>query len=126
MGSIRRGSALSPAAWFAKYSILQCVPLIVLAAMLVDKDGWFIALSIWLTGSVGILAWRSSDKAITRRWWFALAIVLALSLGMTTLVVLSMPGSTKYCAPRYVRGHVWERTRELPPDPSCQGVRLVK
>jgi hypothetical protein len=101
--------------------MLQCIPLFALAVLFVNDDLWFVILSVYLTAAVFFFALRTAHAPQGRWWRISLFVVLTISLGTGLLLVLSMPGETKLCLPRYVKTHPWSPMKELPPHPSCQG-----
>lgn len=124
MRNLENQSATWPFQWFGAYGLAYCLPLLVMAVLLLEHETWFIGLSSCLTLLIGYHAWCSSKGQVAPLWRVAFAIMMAGIWGYTLLLVLAPAGDTKICYDRLRKTHPWARIENLGPDPYCKGVPI--
>ena len=113
-----------PFYWFAINAVLYCAPSVVLGLVLLDREWFFVTLSVCLTFGMLVLAWRVADERIGILWWAMLLGVMALCCGYMTAVVFWPEGDTPICYDRVSQSHFRGPLVNRGPDPMCQGIPL--
>ena len=110
--------------WFAKYAAFFVFPVLILAAIFFEHDGWFLGLAIYWFASISFLAWRSAAGEVGLGWRIALGFVMGLSLVYSVMLVFAAPGDTKICYDRLIAPTRASMGFNLGPSPYCEGTRL--